>query len=102
VAHVGRVDKEVPPVNRARLFCPVVCPLEDRVALSLSLSGLLHSVLPFLPASTPHVETATQKAAAIARHQKHQLLVAARREARLLHIEAIRAEAAAHPRVVIA
>jgi hypothetical protein len=67
------------------------------VALSLSLSGFLHSVLPFIPSSsgTTHAETASQKAAAAVKHAAN----VARREARVAHIEFLRAERlAAHPR----
>jgi hypothetical protein len=90
-------------VKRSRQFCPVVCPLEGRAALSLSLSAFVHSVLPFIPESTPHlVLTPGQRAAHVAKVQEHHALVVAQRAARKAHIAMIRAEAASHPRAVIA
>lgn len=90
-------------MNRARSFQPGVCPLEGRAALSgsLSLSGFLHSIFPFVPNSargkTP-AEVAKHKAVVDARHA----IIAEHRAARLAHVEAIRAQASTHLRAVIA
>ena len=36
-------------MKTTRRFCPSVCPLEGRLALSFSFSSMLHSILPFIP-----------------------------------------------------
>jgi hypothetical protein len=100
------VDREVQAVKEARRFRPLICPLEDRTALSLSLSGFLHSVLPFIPqkSSKPapaHISAAAKSEAAAKAAELHAI-AAVHHAQRLARIEAAHVRAAAHSRVVIA
>jgi hypothetical protein len=85
-------------VRRARTCRPTIQPLEERVVMTLSFSGLVHSVFPFIKdnSKTAHVaHTPAEKARQAARVQEIQ----AARDGRAAAVAAARASGrhAAHP-----
>ena len=77
-------------VSRARTCRPTIQPLEERVVMTLSLSGLVHSVFPFIKdnSKTAHAPvTPAQKARQAAQVQQIQ----AARDGRAAAVAAARA-----------